>query len=73
MLQGQDIYNDQDASRITVRRHAKKLTNPPASQGIEGGYAVDYRVHKTVATQAELKIDIESAGHWFGGGVVLAN
>ena len=31
MLQGQDIYNNQDASSITVWRHAKKLTNPPAS------------------------------------------
>ena len=29
-------------------------------------------MHKTAATQAELKIDIESAGHWFGGGVLLA-
>ena len=33
---------------------------------------MDYCVHKTAAAQAELKIDIESAGHWFGGGVLLA-
>ena len=52
--------------------YARMLTNVPASQGIEGGYAIEYRVHKTATTQAELKIDIESAGHWFGGGLLLA-
>jgi hypothetical protein len=29
---------------------------------------VEYRVHKAAASQAEIKLDIESAGHWFGGG-----
>ena len=29
---------------------------------------MEYRVHKAAASQAEIKLDIESAGHWFGGG-----
>lgn len=31
---------------------------------------MDYRVHKAAASQAEVKLDIESAGHWFGGGAL---
>ena len=38
-------------------------------QSIEGGYTVDFRVHKAASSQAEIKLDIESAGHWFGGGM----
>ncbi|CAL5223288.1 g5776 [Coccomyxa viridis] len=40
-------------------------------KSIEGGYTVEYRVHKAAASQAEIKLDIESAGHWFGGGHLM--
>lgn len=32
---------------------------------------MEYRVHKAAASQAEIKLDIESAGHWFGGGHLM--
>ena len=31
---------------------------------------MEYRVHKDAASQAEITLDIESAGHWFGGGAL---
>lgn len=37
-------------------------------QNLDLGYIVEYRVRKETASLAEVKVDIPSAGHWFGGG-----
>ncbi len=39
-------------------------------QDLDLGYVLDYKVKKDSASAlAEIKVDIASAGHWFGGGV----
>ena len=38
------------------------------SQGVDHGYVLEYQVRKEAANQAEIVVDMATAGEWFGGG-----
>lgn len=42
----------------------------PRKQGLASGYVLEYQTRKEDVDQAELTIDMASAGHWFGGGAL---
>ncbi len=40
-------------------------------QGIDSGFVLEYQARKGAADQAEIKVDLASAGEWYGGGEPL--
>lgn len=51
-----------------VLDYAINLRSPLFLQNLDLGYVLEYKVQKEAASLAEIKVDIASAGHWFGGG-----